>query len=214
MSTINQLAVFAIGRNSPDGVQLLGTGFGVTPSIVASAAHVVGRSDEGLVAVFPNISLSTGYQDTTDSTLRAVPIKIVAINPIRDVALLEFFPAMTYGKCNIGSADSVGVGSPITTFGYPHADTGRLVLTQHSGIVGAKILLGSASLKVKHLVLNIQTRTGQSGSPVVVQGVVCGMVVGAYRPEAGIRLMIGELDPSTLHQTTHAVSAEYISEML
>jgi len=40
------------------------------------------------------------------------------------------------------------------------------------------------------------------------------MVIGSYAPsiEGGIRL--GNIDPYTLHQTTHAVSAEYIASML
>lgn len=206
--------IVAIGRQTPEGVRLLGTGFGIQANRIATAAHVVGPSDSALVAILPPIGAPAGYQDTTNTEVRQSPLTIVAFDAVRDIAIVELTGLEISGKLELKSTDSVSPGSPVVTHGYPHADTGRLVLTQHAALVGAKILLGNSAIKTKHIVLNIQTRPGQSGSPVFSEGAVCAMVVGAYRPEAPGGINLGGIDPATLHQTTHAVSAEYIQEMI
>lgn len=40
------------------------------------------------------------------------------------------------------------------------------------------------------------------------------MIIGSYAPNSGGSISLGGVDPHTLHQTTHAVSAEYILQML
>ena len=45
--------VVAIGRQNAEGVSPLGTAFGFTTNRIATAAHVIGHSDEGLVAIIP-----------------------------------------------------------------------------------------------------------------------------------------------------------------
>lgn len=145
-------------------------------------------------------------------------LKIANYNPIHDICILELVNSgsvtFTY---NLGGSDQVGSGSPVVSLGYPHADHGRLVLTQQSSMVGARVLLGAESVKVKHLVLNTQTRPGQSGGPVFTGDgrSVCAMIVGGYSPAGSTGgISLGGIDPQTLHQTTHAVSAEYITGML
>lgn len=84
-------------------------------------------------------------------------------------------------------------------------------------MVGARVLLGAGGVKVKHVVLNTQTRPGQSGGPVFTADgrTVCAMITGGYSPTgAAGGIIIGGIDPQTLHQTTHAVSAEYIKGLL
>ena len=76
------------------------------------------------------------------------------------------------------------------------------------------ILIDAAGIKSKYMVLNIQTRPGQSGSPVLrdSDARLIGMLIGAY--SAGSFASFGGVDPSTLHQTTHVISAEYILDMI
>jgi hypothetical protein len=83
-------------------------------------------------------------------------------------------------------------------------------------MVGARVLLSAAGTKVKHLVLNVQARVGQSGGPVYNDdfSLVCAMIVGGYTPPGPQSVILAGVDPRTLHQTTHAVSAEYIQDML
>ena len=71
-------------------------------------------------------------------------------------------------------------------------------------------------IKSKHIVLNIQTRPGQSGSPVFRESdsMLVAMIIGSYAPNSSGSISLGGVDPHTLHQTTHAVSAEYILQML
>jgi S1-C subfamily serine protease len=209
--------VLVLGRMSAGSAAVLGTCFAVGPKYFATAAHVTGPSDEGLIVALGKTSDIADYQDTTDSTARFAPVKIVNYDPVRDVCIL----AMSDGTVQFGYAltgsDDVRPGDAVVSLGYPHADHGRVVLTQQNSAVGARVLLGAHGTKTKHIVLNTQTRPGQSGGPVFTSDGrrVCAMVVGGYTPmQGGSGISLGGIDPQTLHQTTHAVSAEYIRALL
>jgi hypothetical protein len=208
--------VWLIGRKQPDGVRLLGTCFAVTTRKFATAAHVTGPSDAGLVAIIDRGKFLSDYQDTSDTSVLLLDVKLAEYDPIRDISIVERVDAsLAMFAYKIDGSDSTPVGTPVVSFGFPHADTGRRVLTQQASIVGARVLLGNAGLKTKHVVLNTQTRPGQSGGPVFSSDGkrVHAMILGGYRP-AGGSLNIDGVDPQTLHQTTHAVSAEYITAMI
>lgn len=207
--------VFALGRNGPDGVQLSGTAFALNkPGFFATASHVVGTDDAGLMLAFKRLSSLNDYQDTGDNSIKTLPVKLHEIDPFHDLAVLK---ADVTGTSNIvvGGADQAPVGTAISSFGFPHADHGRMVLTQQDAEIGARILIASGGIKAKHLVLNTQARPGQSGSPVFRRsdGLLVGILVGSYAPGGGGGISLGGVDPHTLHQTTHAVSAEYLSKM-
>lgn len=197
----------------------LGTCFAVSPRKFATAAHVTGPSDDGLVAVVGRADSLTDYQDATEQQVHARSLKIVGYSPLHDVAILELSDAnhsVQFGY-TLGSTDDIATGAPVLGLGYPHADHGRLVLTQQASMVGARVLLGAEGMKFKHVVLNTQTRPGQSGGPVFSAdgSKICAMIVGGYTPSrAGGGISLGGIDPQTLHQTTHAVSAEYIAELI
>lgn len=219
--------VLAVGRTLPNGeVSLLGSCFEVSERIFATAAHVVGISDDKLVVVRNNNFADDGYQDTTNTSCFVEKVNIVEYDPIRDIALIQAAPASQYyittrwnkptkRLATLVDSDDIRSGTSLSTLGYPHATYGRFVLTQHNCTVGARVMLGSSDEKIKHLVLNILARPGQSGGPVFSpNGIdVCAMVIGSYTPNRS-GMTIGDFDPSTLHQTTHAVSAEYIKDML
>lgn len=210
-------AVLMVVRNQSDGmVTPLGTCFAVGPSTVATAAHAIGPSDEGLQIVLNSISSINDYQDTTNSQIQCVNAIIKDYDPVRDVAILEISSVTFRFSHALGGSDFAPPGTSIISVGYPHADQGRNVLTLQTSVVGARVLLGNAGSKQKHLVLNTQTRPGQSGGPVFsLDGrTVVGMVVGGYAPKVTGSISLGGIDPQTLHQTTHAVSAEYIKDML
>ena len=116
----------------------------------------------------------------------------------------------------IGGSDDTNVGENVGIVGFPHCVNGRNVLTYQNTEIGAKVLIESSGIKSKHLILNIQTRPGQSGSPIfrLSDSRVIGMIIGSYVPNSGGSISLGGIDPETLHQTTHAVSTEYITKML
>ena len=215
-STISN-AVFALGRTGPNGIQLLGTVFSLNKQgYFATASHVATSDDSGLVIVLKQqLSQLHSYQDTSDTSVQSFPVKIHAYDPLHDLAVL-YADMNLASNIIIGGADAVPVGTQISCFGYPHADHGRMVLTQQDTGVGARVLIDSGGIKSKHLVLNTQTRPGQSGSPVFRKsdGQLVGVIIGSYAPGGGGGISLGGVDPSTLHQTTHAVSAEYLSQML
>lgn len=208
--------IFTIGRVTPMGVDLLGTGFAVGRHKIATAAHLTNQDGKDLVVLTPHITRMGDYQDTTDTNVSYFGVSISAYDPIHDIAILEAPGATMQFSYTLGGTDDVPPGSPIVSAGFPHADWGRRVLTQQSSTVGARILMGAGPIKSKHIVMNVQTRPGTSGSPVFLDGAnrVCAMVIGSYAPQGGGGIRLGNIDPTTLHQTTHAVSAEYIGAML
>lgn len=208
--------VFPIGRVTQHGINLLGTGFLTATGKLVTAAHVTANDDTDLIVILPNIHSFDAYQDTTDGKVNGVAVKISAIDPFRDLCVLTIRDGSGTSNLVLGSADDVYPGDSIVTLGYPHADYGRKVLTAHQTGVGARVLIGSGPIKSKHLILNIQARPGQSGSPVIraSDGRVVAILIGSYAPSGCGGVIVGDIDPATLHQTTHAVSAEYLKEML
>ena len=209
--------VHPVGRITPNGVSLLGTAFFITkPGLLATAAHVVGNNDNGLVIIMNRVNSIQDYQDTSNNQVNFITAKIKEVNPIYDVCLLEV-PEKIQSTFTLSSTDSINVGENISLFGYPHCDHGRMVLTQQNTSVGAKILINSSGIMAKNIVLNIQSRPGQSGSPIVIpeSRSIAAMLIGSYAPQSnGGGISIGGIDPQTLHQTTHAISATYIKEMI
>lgn len=206
--------VFSIGRLKNKLYQPLGTCTLINkPGNFITAAHVIDGNDDNLVIKINDYDFAD-YQDYEQSNFRLVATKIVSIDPVRDTCVLSIDNDVT-STINISDTDSVVPGEPVTVFGFPHSDTGRVILTQQTCEIGSKILLSNGGIKSKHIVLNIQTRPGQSGSPVIRNSdqSLIGFVVGAYVPgPAGI--MLGNIDPQSLHQTTHAISTEYVQGML
>lgn len=208
--------VYALGRIAPTGLTLLGTAFAVGPTTVATAHHVVGGDDRNLAIVVPKVRSLADYQDTSDTRVNLANLKMVAVNPVRDLCVLEVENAqMSFGH-SLSTADAAPPGSPVVTLGFPHANFGRMVLTQQAAQIGARVLIDNQGVKSKYVVLNTQAREGQSGGPVFDASLryVVAVLIGSYAPGGGGGISLGGVDPATLHQTTHAVSAEYLTEML
>ncbi|EOG8707499.1 serine protease [Bacillus cereus] len=209
--------VFSIGRRTNDTYHALGTCTLINrQNLLVTAAHVVNGSDKDLVIKI-NDNFQGSYQDTTIDMSRVFPVKIEKIDPLRDVCILSFKEGIEgRSPLEVGNSDAILPGEEVTIFGFPHSDLGRIVLTQQTCEVGAKILLSTKTIKSKHLVLNIQARPGQSGGPVIrnSDNKIIAILIGAYVPTIGGGIDLGGIDPQTLHQTTHAVSTEYIERML
>ncbi len=209
-------AVFAIGRIKNNLTQVLGTAFLLPKKgLFATASHCIGLSDEGLVVIINSIASINDYQQAEPTQFSVMPAKIVAQDPMHDLVILET-PWEGATNINIASSDNATVGTELVSFGFPHANYGRHVLTRHETAVGARILLPSPSLNAKYLVLNSLARPGQSGSPIFRKddGRLVAILSGAYIPQRRGYTLIGDFDPGALHQTTHAVSAEYLRDML
>jgi len=211
--------VVAIARvNPPSSISLLGTGFVVANSgVIATTLHSLNNSDTNLVVLPPDFTDLNTYQDTTSLPRVYSKVIIQSADPLRDIALLKTDGSEISGKLpSLGSFDDIDVGGDLAIFGYPHAVEGRRVLTIHRSHLGAKILLPCQNILTKHGIINTQARPGQSGSPIVSikEHRIVGMLIGAYAATMGSGVSISGLNPSELHQTTHCISAEYISAML
>ena len=184
---------------------------------IATAFHVVGASDQNLVMIIPNIDSIEEYQDTSVQQFRTLPMRVCAADPVLDLCVLQAPPGTTIGShCKLSSTDAIPPGTPVTSYGFPHANHNRIVLTLQTARVGARILIESAGVRPKQIVLNTQARFGQSGGPVfhgTMSVGVCAVLLGSYAPQGG-GILLGDINPQTLHQTTHAISAEYLAGML
>lgn len=209
--------VVAVARVTPPNARLLGTASIVSPGKFVTVNHVTGGMDRDLAIVLPRHRTLSEYQDTSDTQVKTRPVRVVSSDPVHDLCVMELDTRETFVGPAIASTDAVNVGDEVVILGFPHsADAGRMVLTLQKAEVGAKILVDCGGVKAKHLVLNIQSRPGQSGSPVIDPrtGSVVALLVGSYAPGGGGGISLGGVDPHTLHQTTHAVSAEYLQGML
>lgn len=205
-----------VGRIVDGFLQLLGTAFFINKvGLLATAAHVVEYNDDNLIIVENKINSIQDYQDTSIEKFSVIPARIKAINPVNDVCILEVEDEVQ-SLCNIESSDMVNVGQDISLFGYPHCNHDRMVLTQQNTSIGAKILIKNNGIKTKNLILNIQSQPGQSGSPIIIakEHLIVGILIGSYVPKQKCGVSIAGIDPLSIHQTTHAVSAEYIKEMI
>lgn len=209
--------IFPIVRIIGEGFSTCGTGFALAKrGYIATAAHVVGKDDSNLGILLPVTMHMNDYQPMRDQLRRCARAYLVAHDPLHDLAVLKVDGSDVSSPLQIEGADSISVGAEVTTYGFPHADSGRTVLTRYKSDVGAKILLPSPVLDAKYLVLNSLARPGQSGSPVIRSdsGALVAVLCGAYvPPRSGGFFRVGGIDPAALHQTTHAVSAEYLRDM-
>jgi S1-C subfamily serine protease len=208
--------VLSVGRVTPAGVKLLGTAFLLPKTgLFATASHVAGTDDTGLVLAFKMLAHISDYQDTANPAVQMFPVKIAATDPFHDLAVLKA-ESQDASNIVISGADEAPVGTGTSSFGFPHADHGRMVLTRQDTEIGARVLIESGGIKAKHLVLNTQARPGQSGSPVfrTDDGKLVAIIIGSYAPGGGGGISLAGVDPHTLHQTTHAISSEYLLKMI
>lgn len=216
MNIFTQL-VLIVGRVTPQGVNMLGTGFLVSQDgLIATTAHNVKGDDKNLVVLAPHIKDINEYQDISDTSCAPIPVKIQEMDPIKDLAIIKAQIKFTGAIPKLGSFDDEIVGNDVGIFGFPHCVEGRRALTFQKSEIGSKILLSTKGIQSKHAVINIQARPGQSGSLIfsLKNQCIAGVLIGAYAPQNGGGISLGGINPRELHQTTHCISAEYIKEMM
>lgn len=216
MNIFTQIVV-VIGKITPNGVSMLGSGFIISnDGKIATTKHVVGTDPSNLVILAPHINNINAYQDTSDARCQPVPATVMEMDPIKDLCILKSDISFSGILPKIGSFDEVNVGDKVGIFSYPHCVAGRRVLTFQETEIGAKVLLESNSINSKHAVINTQARPGQSGGIVFSPNLnkIIGVLVGAYAPNQSGGISFGGINPQELHQTTHCISAEYLNEMI
>lgn len=204
-----------VGRLTPNGVNMLGTGFMVANGLIATTHHVIGNETSNLVVLMPNDVDAYGYQDLSNTACQLVEVEIAEIDPLRDIAILKTSLQWSGNLPKLASFDPIGLGHVVHIFGFPHCTHGRRAFTFQKTEIGSKVLLSTSGVKSSHAVINVQARPGQSGSPIAdpQTSEILGMLVGAWVP-AGGGIRLGDINPYELHQTTHCISAHHIREML
>jgi V8-like Glu-specific endopeptidase len=211
--------VLPIARRTPNGTQVLGTCFNLSvPGLFATAFHVTNYTDNGLYILMPGQDNDLdSYQSTEGREIPAAEVKIIAADPIHDLCILQTEGSL-YLTTQYKGTDSLSTLEKVVVVGYPHATHGRRILTLCDPTIGAKLIISKSSIPVKHIVLNLQTRPGQSGSPVFSlnsNGIdsLIGILIGSYAI-GDPQFQFGDIDPRSLNQTSYAVSSEYLIDML
>ncbi len=206
--------VYPMARIEKNVYTLLGTTFlSEKEGYFVSASHVIAGNEKNLAVVLNDLNTIQDFQDTSINNRKCIPLEVVDFDPIHDICLLKANLPIS-SAFETSSLNTINVGDEVSIYGYPHCNYGRMVLTLQKAHVGAKVLIERPGIKMKNIVLNIQARPGQSGSPIIYNNKVVGMLIGSYVPQGAGGISLGGIDPMTLHQTTHAISAEYIKEML
>lgn len=206
-----------IGKITEQSIQMLGTGFLISnDGKIATVRHVIGPNDKNIVVLFPHIEDMNQYQDLSDTSCKPISATVAEFDPVRDLCILQTELKFDGLLPPIGSFDDVITGEEIVIFGYPHCVNGRRSLTVQKTEIGAKVLIESSGIKYKNAVINTQARPGQSGSLIYSLRVkkIVGILEGAWVGQRSGFGIISGVDPGTLHQTTHCISAEYIRGML
>lgn len=216
ISNIFTQIVLVVGRKEANNnISMLGTCFIIEGGkYIVTPRHVVGDNDKNLVILTPNVNKFNEYQDTTINECTFCNVNIIASDPFRDIAILKLNDMVICPEISLGDTDELNIMDELYIVGFPHCTEGRRVLTIQRADLGAKVLLESNNIKSKNIVINTQTRPGQSGSLIydVRRNKIVAMLLGAFSPQSGISL--GGINPRELHQTTHCISAEYILNMI
>lgn len=170
---------------------MLGTGFIVSnDGKLATARHVIGNHTDDIVIVNPHLWDTNSYQDMTELKCHCDIATVVEVNPLTDLCILKIDLRVIGPLPSLVSLDNVCVGERVGIYGFPHCVFGMRVLTYQEADVGAKVLMETNSVKIKHVILNIQTRPGQSGSVVFnrLSGSIVGLLIGTYAPISGIEI--------------------------
>ena len=89
MNIFTQL-VYVVGKLTPTGVQMLGTGFLVSKEgHIVTSHHVTGSENSNLVVLAPHISDINSYQDIDNNQCTPLSTTITDIDPIHDLAILK-----------------------------------------------------------------------------------------------------------------------------
>lgn len=210
-----------VGRMTPpNSVSLLGTAFLCSePGCFITAAHVIGRDHQNLHILIPAPGSKKGdYQEEYPTQIAPGghwPAIVTAYDPLHDLCVLRT-SSPNKPSFVLSSTDKVSAGDPLAIWGFPHATDQRHVLTYQTAIVGAKIFVEHMKLNTKSLVLNFQTKEGQSGSPIfrVDSRDIIAIVRGTFVPQNVGRVTLAGINPASLNQTSYAVSAEYVKGMI
>jgi len=207
----------AVARTTPQGHVILGSAFLVdNDGIFVTTRHILGDEQAGLRLISPHIADVSSYQHLADSTAKTVPASIMAMDPIRDLALLNVDATFGGVLPPLEGLDSVHVGDLLVVVGCPHAPDGQHFVVCQSAELAAKVDLPSQGVTSKYGVLNTQARVGQSGSLVLCpeSSTVAGVLIGDDADMVGARGALTNIEPSELHQFSYCISAEYVTEML
>ncbi|HCR3992871.1 TPA: trypsin-like peptidase domain-containing protein [Morganella morganii] len=214
---IDPMYLVVVGAVNANTVQFLGTGFFISSDKIITSRHVINGFSSNLVVSPSDINDFNSYQNTNVDSFKCNFVDVIDEDPIKDLCVLKIKDVSFSGpSLKLTTIDDINVGEDVGILGFPHSNENRKVLTFQTARVGAKVFLSSSNVKSKHAVINIQTRPGQSGSIVfnLKDNSVIGVLVGAYANNSLGSVLVGGINPAELHQTTYAVSAEYIKDML
>lgn len=228
-----RVVVIQIGPDKKLSPHVVGTGFVVSPGMIATAYHVVKDLPKGHIFLVP------ADKETFD--LQQSSAEVVAFASKHDIALLECPSLKNLPALPLHRSLEVKMGEEALVLGFPLSDS---TLTATRGIVAGRSkmkLLETDPALTEMFKLDTSINLGNSGGPVihVASGKVIGVIwakagslskhlqVFKKKKRAGARITLGGDDPIKLIKDTltdmernlqlglgYAVSVDYLRTLL
>jgi hypothetical protein len=188
-------AIVRIEAKVGTGVQV-GTGFAVDPAgIIATNLHVVAGSDE------IRITLLDGHAFDV--------LRVVGLDPDRDLALLSIDVGAPMPSLTLGDSDLVAAGDPVIAIGNP---LGMLDYTVSDGLISS-IRVASAQLTL--LQTSAPISQGSSGGPLFNPfGEVIGVATAIFTEGQNLNLAVPSNYVATMLSAPRPITMAEFAELI
>ena len=173
----------------------VGTGFAIDPSgVVATNFHVVIGSSDIKVT-------------TLDGSVYPV-VKVIAIDPDHDLALIDIDPPRPMPVLRLGDSDQVAAGDPVVAIGNP---LGVLDYTVSDGLIAA---VRQLTPEVTLLQISAPISQGSSGGPLFnPYGEVIGVAVAVSNEGQNLNFAVPSNYVRTLRKNPKPLSMQEFAEL-
>lgn len=172
-------------RQDKCGAAFLGSCFLVhEDGFMLTTGHIFGDNHQDLCVV-PYSPESTDFQTISREHVRSIPVEVISVDNERDIALLamDVDADIVMPDFLLGNTESLRLGTPLVSLGYPFGFQNMHHLTAVSSIVSSKLM---SPLGNNHILFDTRVHAGDVGGPLISinEDCIVGVVCGRYCPMA------------------------------
>ena len=198
-------------RQSECGAAFLGSCFLVhEEGYMLTTSHIFGDNHEDLCVV-PYAPETTDFQTISREHVRSIPVEVISVDKDRDIALLaiDVDADITMPDFLLGNAESIKLGAPLISLGYPFGFQNMHHLTAVSSVVSSKL---TSPFGNNHILFDTRVHAGDVGGPLISinEDRIVGIVCGRYCPMAdGSSIASYTREQALDTDLSYAISIEY-----